>query len=261
MRQEVIAIILTAIVVASLTYLVTSLYLVSSQTSVVPMSTAQTQEVNKTSLKKLTPPNITGNNTIVVEVPAVDQKGNGVPAYIAVEIKPGKGRVLVDIGSILSYYDTQNSARVAVKVAENFTGKSLENYDVIFSFKAPAPVVEGGSAGAAMCAAVIALLEDKKIRDDVMITGTINMDGTIGPVAGILAKAKVAKDENKTTFLVPLGQSRQVEYKEKKSCYGHGNWEFCYTEYTPVEVNIGEKLGLNVTEVKTIEDVVKYMLT
>ncbi len=260
MRQTIIAIILTAIITASLTYLVTSLYLVPSQTSIITGNITHAQKVNKTSLKKLTPPNITGNNTIVVEVPAVDQRGNGVPAYITVEIRPGKGRVLVDIGNVLSYYDTQNSARVAVKVAENFTGKSLKNYDVIFSFKAPAPVVEGGSAGAAMCAAVIALLEGKKIRDDVMITGTINMDGTIGPVAGILAKAKVAKDENKTTFLVPLGQSRQVEYKEKKSCYGTGNWEFCYTEYVPVEVNIGEKLGLKVIEVKTIGDVVKYML-
>ena len=64
----------------------------------------------------------------------------------------------------------------------------------------------GPSAGAALTIATIAALKHDSIRSDVVITGTINADGTIGQIGGVLEKAQAAKDIGAKLFLVPVGQ-------------------------------------------------------
>ncbi|MBU0898543.1 MAG: hypothetical protein KKB03_02640 [Nanoarchaeota archaeon] len=193
-----------------------------------------------------------------IKVAGVDNEGNGVATVLTVQSVRGEGRVLTNIDKLLFWTDTQNSIRTAKQVAEEVTGIEVSGYDLIYSIHADAAVIEGPSAGAALTAVTIAVLEGKQIRDDVMITGTINHDGTIGPVGGIAEKAKAAEEIGAKTFLVPVGQSKTVQYEEKEHCEQIGLSQICTTERIPHEENAGEGLDIEVIEVGNIKDALQY---
>ena len=197
---------------------------------------------------------------VAIEVPAVDNEGNGVMATLRVEVRPGKGRALTNINQILFWVDTQHSIRTAMRVAENITGIDLSNYDLIYSIETNASVIEGPSAGAAITIATIAALENKTVNSSVTITGTINHDGTIGPVSQIIAKGKAAKDHGKTLYLVPVGQSVQNIYKERKHCERYGFVTYCSTEIVPEKVDVKSQIGIDVREVRTIREALQYFI-
>ncbi|MGB9708156.1 MAG: S16 family serine protease [Candidatus Pacearchaeota archaeon] len=191
-------------------------------------------------------------------LPAVDNEGNGVITLLAVEAVKGSGRTLVDIDNLLFWGDTQHSIRIAKNVAENITGVDISNYDIVYNIYANASIIGGESAGAAITLATIAVLQNKSLRDDVIITGTINHDGSIGPVQAILPKAKAAKANNATIFLVPVLQSREVTYETRKHCEKFGVTEYCTEEQVPVRVNVSEEAGIQVIEVSTISEAMQY---
>jgi predicted S18 family serine protease len=198
------------------------------------------------------------SNVKAIYVPAVDKDGNGVMTKISVEILPGNGKTLVDINNLLFWADTQESIRKAKEIAQNITGVNLSNYDLIYQITANASVVGGPSAGAAITIATIAAILNKNIKPDVTISGTINYDGTIGPISEVLAKAETAKASGMKIMLVPIGQSREVTYEEKKTCRTYGYVEYCEIEKIPKIVDIGQEAGIEVREVKDIYEVVKY---
>ncbi|MCD6371887.1 MAG: hypothetical protein J7L39_04190 [Candidatus Aenigmarchaeota archaeon] len=193
-------------------------------------------------------------------VPAVDQYGNGVSTVLKVEALPGKGRILVNINQLLFWIDTQQSIQIAKKVAEEITKKDLSDVDLIYNIETNASLIEGPSAGAAITIATIAALENKSINKSVVITGTINPDGSIGPVGGILPKAKAAKEIGATLFLVPKGQGTQVNYIPKKRCEQMGPITFCRITYKAEKINISNETGIKVKEISNIEEAIKYML-
>lgn len=201
-----------------------------------------------------------GENEIMISVPAIDEDGNGVSTGLIVKIEEGSGRTLVDIDTLLFWVDTQNSIRMAKIVAANITGLDLENYDITYRINADATLIGGESAGAALTVATVAALQNKEIRDDVMITGTINHDGTIGPIGGILEKAKAAKDFGKTTFLVPLLQGNEIVYEERRHCEKFGALEWCNTERVPTKKDVSLESGISIIEVGNIEEALDYFL-
>jgi uncharacterized protein len=203
--------------------------------------------------------NYTSERFVKIYVPAVDNEGKGVATILKVGIKPGNGKVLVDINSILFWLDTQQSIQTAKKVAQEITKIDLSKFDLIYSLEnINASVVEGPSAGAALTIATIAAIEGKDLNPKVMITGTINPDGTIGPVGGIIPKAQAAKEIGATIFLVPEGQSTQVNYIPEEKCERVGYFTFCTTTYKKKIENVGKSVGINVVEVKDIREAMKY---
>lgn len=203
---------------------------------------------------------LTDNATkVFMKLPAVDSDGNGVVTILGVEATKGTGRTLVDIENILFWADTQHSIRQARLVAGNITGKALNDYDLVYSVSAKnASVIGGPSAGAALAVATISAIEGKKLRDDVAITGTINHDGTLGPVSGIVAKAIAAKSAGASIFIVPLLQSGDVVYETEQYCEIFGDTEICTTETRPRRVNVAEEAGLEVIEVSSIKDALEH---
>ncbi len=195
-----------------------------------------------------------------INVPAVDQDGNGVVTTLTVQITPGFGRVLTNIDKLLFWVDTQNSIRTAKQVASDITEVDLLQYDMIYTIRADASVIEGPSAGAALTIATVAAIERKEINPNVMITGTVNHDGTIGPVSEILAKARAARDVGAEIFLVPMLQGRQVTYKTEKYCEQVGISQICTTETRPVTIDIANETGLEIAEVKDINEALKYFI-
>ena len=65
--------------------------------------------------------------------------------------------------------------------------------------------VDGPSAGMLTTATFLALLRGDAVRPDVTMTGTINPDGTSGPVGGIPQKLVGAAEKGKHVFGYPLG--------------------------------------------------------
>jgi len=196
---------------------------------------------------------------VAIKVPAVDNEGKGVVTLLKVEARPGEGRILVDVNQLLFWVDTQHSIRVAERVAENITKLNLSNVDLIYAIETNASLIEGGSAGAAITVATIAALQNKTINPEVMMTGAINRDGTIGPVGEIVAKAKAAKDVGAKLFLVPVGQAVQTYYKPIERCEKFGFATFCTTEYKPEKVDVGNDVGIEVKEVATVEEALNYL--
>lgn len=202
--------------------------------------------------------NGTNVSSATVTVPAVDEEGNGVATVLDVRIIPGSRRALVDIEKLLFFTDTQNSIRVSRSVTENVTGIDLSYYDIMYSIRADASVIEGPSAGTAMTIATIAALTGQEPDRTVMITGTINHDGTIGPVGEILPKAIAAREIGAETFLVPPGQSEQVVYENREYCHSVGIGKVCSIERLPKKIDIGEEAGIEVVEVGDIHEATEY---
>jgi len=195
-----------------------------------------------------------------ISVPAVNENGIGIATNLSVYIIDGYGRILVNIDRILFWTDVQNSIRTAKKVAESYTGIDLSKYDLIYTIDTDATSVEGPSAGAALTVITIAALLNRKINNSVTLTGTINHDGTIGPVSNILEKARFSKKIGKKLILVPFGQKEERKLEEKRYCEKIGNSQICSTERTIVKRDVEKETGISVREVKDIADVLNYVL-
>jgi len=203
-----------------------------------------------------------GNITMLaMKVPAVDDKGNGLSTYLVVEVMPGSGRTLVDIDNLLFWADTQQNIRTARRVAANITGMDINKYDFVYSIYANATVIGWESAGAAIAIATIAALENRRLNESVMITGTVNHDGSIGPVGEIIAKAKAAKQSGSKLFLVPLLQSRDVVYETSQHCEKFGSNDICTIEQVPRKISVTNQSGIEVLEVGSVQEAIKYFLT
>jgi uncharacterized protein len=199
---------------------------------------------------------------------AVTQHGTGMTLKASVEIKPGEGRVLFATNPFVEP-DTQQSVVIAARVAQHFTGKSLRDKDVIFSIEVPEEAKElqlvgGPSAGAALTLATIAAIEGKNVPDTVAITGTIQPDGTIGPVGGIFEKAKAAAEHGVKRFFVPRGQSKVLVYEphtEERRGPGFVYRRIYYTTRTlDLNQEFARDYGMQVMEVSDISELVRYVL-
>ena len=64
----------------------------------------------------------------------------------------------------------------------------------------------------------ISAIDNTTLNDSITLTGTIDNEGNVGDIGGILEKARAAKAGGKTLFLVPRENSEFVTYKlvEKK---------------------------------------------
>jgi hypothetical protein len=130
----------------------------------------------------------------------------------------------------------QSSGWIAVLLASLLEGIDPTNYEYSFS---SGGWIDGPSAGGLMTVGVLAALRNEQVRDDASMTGTINPDGTIGPVGGIPHKIDGAAKAGKKLILVPIGQ----------------RYDFDSNQQQLVDlVEAGQKVGVEVREVGTIFD-------
>ena len=194
------------------------------------------------------------------KIAAVDSQGNGLLCDLSVEVRPGDGDVFYRIQPY-AQVDLQYSAETAAEVAAQMAGIDLSDIDVSFEIDAPAQMIGGPSAGVAMTVVTYAAIENRQVRDDVVVTGEIRPDGSIGSVGAILAKAEAAEEAGKELFLVPLGQSRVVTYRQVIRQVGH----FQIIDYEPVVVDLNQYAeehgwSLEIQEVSMVEETIDLML-
>jgi len=224
--------------------------------------------------EKQTPANV--NMNVPVSVPVTESESGscanivavrsdthlGVMGKVHVELKEGKGNVLVNTNPFVES-TTQYSVREAVNVAESYTNINIANRDIIVYFDINGTLIGGPSAGAAITAATIAAIENKEVRQDAAITGTIEEGGRIGQVGGVFEKAVAAEENGMELFLVPRGQKKLIYYEQEIGEREIFGFTFTRVYYTPKEIDLGEymKGKMEVEEVSTIDDVVAYMVT
>ncbi len=124
------------------------------------------------------------------------------------------------------------SAWSAVALACLILGVNPEHFE--FSFDAGGGRIDGPSAGALTTVATMAALLGDEVRDDAAMTGTINPDGTIGPVGGIPQKIEGAHKAGKKLVLIPAGQRYDYDENLKKKID---------------VVDKGKRLGMEIREV------------
>jgi uncharacterized protein len=197
-----------------------------------------------------------------LRVPAVYQTPDGLLSgtlgNLTVEVEKGEGIVYFS-AEPLTQIDTQGAARTAALVASYLLGIDPKSMNFYYRMESGSTVVGGPSAGAAMTVATVAAILGKQVRQDIIITGMINLDGIIGPVGGIPQKLEAAARAGAKMFLVPAGQEIVEETVPKQVRIG----PLILTTVEKRKVNISElgaKLGVKVVEVSTIEDALNYML-
>jgi uncharacterized protein len=128
----------------------------------------------------------------------------------------------------------------AVTVATLLIGAPLTDREVDFDVSGK---IDGPSAGGLMTVATLALMRGDKILPDITMTGTINPDGTIGPVGGIPYKVQGVIAAHKKRMLIPAGQRNSPNNSN---------------QLVDV-VQEGARQGITVTEVDNIYDAYKAM--
>jgi uncharacterized protein len=218
-----------------------------------------TETFPSTSLPELVTLEGTGS-VASIKIPAVDDEGSGVITELFVQAVPGNGKTLANIDNILFFTDTQTSIRTARAVAENVTGKELSEINLIYTIVANASVITGPSAGGALTVATIAALEEKGINQSVMMTGSINHNGIIGPVGQIIEKAKAAADVGAELFLIPASQSSRFTFRTERRCEIIDDTEFCTIETIPEKLDLEGESGIYIQEVEDIHDALEYFI-
>lgn len=181
---------------------------------------------------------------------------SGVLLNATVIVTPGNGHVFVDTQPY-TQMDLQGSARMATLVASDVTGIDPSEYDFYFIIEVTSPIIGGPSAGAALTVATIADIMNWELSQDVVMTGMINPDGSIGPVGGIPYKLDAAAQYGVSLFIVPEGQT-EVMISNRKTVQGG---PFVMIEDEPVLIDVierGKEQNVNVVEVANIQEAVEF---
>jgi len=125
--------------------------------------------------------------------------------------------------------------------ASRATGRSLIDHE--FLVRAGGHI-DGPSAGMLMTSTMMALLRGKSLLPNTTMTGTINPDGSAGPVGGIVQKMGGAKASGITRFGYPMGARNHVDLSDKHV----------------VDLNeVGTELGLEVKEIHDLYEAYEFL--
>ncbi len=185
----------------------------------------------------------------------------GTTMNITVDIREGSGLVLVNTITPTGV-DFQTSAKTAVAVAQKYTGFEFSGRDIIFSISAKTDqelqAVDGPSAGMAMAVLLVLEIGNRQIPDDVLLTGTIQKDGSIGAVGGIFEKAEAAAKYGAKTFIVPDGLAITYVQECQESREGPFLYRSCKSEAKPLSPIMEERYGMRVVEATDLDSVLEY---
>ncbi|MBI4406608.1 hypothetical protein HY571_01715 [Candidatus Micrarchaeota archaeon] len=210
---------------------------------------------------------------ITLSLPGVTPDNRGITTSLTVERINGSGRAFINIGESqpsLSQ-ETQGSFQNAVRVARRFDQEATRRFatsDVLYSFGTETEGLAGSSAGAAMAVATIALLKGQELNTSVAITGSVNTDGAVGKVGGIVEKAHALRRQGVRLFLIPPGESitENVRVYNVEVCteqqLSSGVLRNCHTERR-LEIsssNVTAESGISVAEVSSVADAYALMV-
>jgi uncharacterized protein len=170
-----------------------------------------------------------------------DGTTGGMAADLDLQVEPGHSRVFLETFP-LTKITTQISMRFAQQVACKELDLECSNKDFFFTIRALPGIVGGPSAGSAAAVLTASVVGGWKLRNDTVITGTVNSGGIIGPVGGVKEKITAAVEAGYTRALIPRGTRMQKD------------------NVTNVSLDLiehGKSLGVEVIEVSTLQEAMK----
>lgn len=253
-----LAIFIVGLLLGALVAYNAALQLVSIQQNVTPVTPPPAQP------PLIIQPRSAGANIVGISA----ETNKGIVGTAAVELVPGRGRVLISTNPFIEP-DTQYSVAIAKAVAENYTGIALDDVDVIVSFDLPienmeGQVIGGPSAGAAMTVAIVAAAQNKAVRPDIALTGAILPDGTIGTVGGMLEKAQAAGEAGMTLFIVPAGQGEVRYYEKVEERRSMNGFSIVRISYVPRTLSLNDytqQWNMTTVEVADIAEAARHAIT
>ncbi len=188
-----------------------------------------------------------------------DGKGNfrGSIANLNLDIKEGTGKIFIDTYPF-SKIDTQISTRFAKEMACDFLDINCNNMDFFYTISAESYIIGGPSGSSAIAALTVMTLDDVSFDKNIVISGTINSGGFIGPVGGLKEKIKAAADINLTKVLIPIG-TRKIEEKKEVDVININDTDSNITNSTIVEIDLieyGKNLSIEIKEVASLNEVI-----
>lgn len=125
-----------------------------------------------------------------------------------------------DSGMLVGLFESQPAgmgamwrcaAWVAALTATFELGLNPLHYRYSIETDAAADRIDGPSAGGLFAVAIMAALTGETIRPEATMTGTVNPDGTVGPVGGVAEKLRAAQRIGKKRFCYPAGIRKETQ--------------------------------------------------
>ena len=142
--------------------------------------------------------------------------GLGVRGYIGstIEIETAVFKAAKLGSGVVRFNDTagsmaKDSVFNAASVIRKLTDKDIKDYDIHVNAIGGGKI-DGPSAGAAITVCIISALLDKKLRQDIAITGEISLRGKVKPVGGIFEKIYGARRKGIKLVIVPEDNIKEI---------------------------------------------------
>ena len=141
---------------------------------------------------------------------------SGLVLPIVAEVTPAgsqaEGKVIATgkLGDI-----AKESVQNISAIIKKYIGKDVSKYDIHIQFIGTYEGVEGDSASLSLITAVISVMENVYVRQDVAMTGSISIRGTVLPVGGVTAKIEAAADAGIKKVIIPKSNLHDVLIEEK----------------------------------------------
>lgn len=143
--------------------------------------------------------------------PAVSEDGRGVLVPFSITLRPGTGRVLVDIQNAFYKEDVENSIRKSRVIAAREVGFNPNAFDLEFRIAGAERVVGGESAGALFTAAIAAAFLGRKMRSDAIASAGVKENGELASVEGVEEKILSASEAGVKYFIIAEKQEVRNE--------------------------------------------------
>ena len=100
-------------------------------------------------------------------------------------------------------------------IIKKYMGKDISKHDIHIQFIGTYEGVEGDSASISVITAVISAMEEIPVRQDIAMTGSLSIRGTVLPIGGVTAKIEAAAQAGIKTVLVPQSNLRDILLEDK----------------------------------------------
>ncbi|NOR17512.1 ATP-dependent protease LonB [candidate division WOR-3 bacterium] len=141
---------------------------------------------------------------------------SGMILPIVAEVTPAGSR---SEGRIIATGKLGEIARESVlnisAIVKKYMGRDISNHDIHIQFIGTYEGLEGDSASLSVITAVISAMEGVPIRQDVAMTGSLSIRGTVLPVGGVTAKVEAAAEAGIKKVIVPKSNLNDVLIEDK----------------------------------------------
>jgi Lon-like ATP-dependent protease len=141
---------------------------------------------------------------------------SGMVMPLAAEVTPAiskKGGKIIATGQLGKI--AQEAVDNIAAVIKKYTQTDLSELDIHLEYVAAYNGVDGDSASVTMATVIISALENIPIRQDLAMTGSLNVRGTVMPIGGVTAKLEAAANSGIKVALIPAENEKDVMIDRK----------------------------------------------